>query len=173
MWRTTKATLAAFLVVAAVGGTAIASGHPKKLWAHHAYSWKVSTDNGTFVATTATRIAKGNDDILASQYPTSAVILHCPSISHTGATPPFALVGFPGVALKVRKGHYRFATTYTHTVNLFFRGGGTDRNIKVTIAIKGAVTSTKKIVGTIAITTPGCGLRSTAFVATASPAVLP
>ena len=167
-----RSILLACLALAGTGTAAGAASAPR-LWAHHAYSWRHGTFHGDLIATSTTKLAPGADNVLGSQYPTSAVVLQCPKIPHAGASPPFAVVGFPGVRLKRSHGRFGFASTYAHTVELNFDGGEAPVPIRVTVTIAGSVTSAKKISGKITIKAKGCSLRRTSFVATATPEVIP
>jgi hypothetical protein len=71
-------------------------------------------------------------------------------------------VGFPGAALKVTRGHYRFRRTYTeNNAHLVVVVGQVTTTVSgVHVSITGTVLSPKLITGTISLTAPGCNLSA-------------
>jgi hypothetical protein len=154
-----RATLAAAALALAFCAAAIAAALPK---AHTEYFYVKS---GKFSITLTTGSAK---QIAAGKaHGASSVLVVCPSTS-TGAVNEVQM-GFPGVRLKLSKGHSGFSITYTEeradlvTIKPVF---GHVTHKPATATVTGAVESSKLIAGTLSVTAAGCRLAKSRYEAT-------
>jgi hypothetical protein len=155
----------AALVISALALTfcavAMAAALPK---AHTRYFYlKFGKFSITLTTKSAKRIAAGK----AAHTGVSEPLVVCPATS-TGGTNEVQM-GFPGVKLKLSKGHYGFSITYTEkhanvvTITPVF---GHITHEPATATVTGTVESSKLIAGTLSVKAAGCSLPKSKYKAT-------
>ena len=118
-----------------------------------------------FSITLTTKSAK--QIVAAKPQGASGILLVCPPTSTGGVNE--VQMGFPGVKLKLSKGHYGFSITYTEkhadvvTITPVF---GHITHEPATATVTGTVKSSKLIVGTVSVTAAGCSLPKSKYKAT-------
>lgn len=107
------------------------------------------------------RISAGPAGPLTGQLPRSGALVVCPA-SVPGEAVRELHVGFPGAALKVTRGRYRFKRSYTENkAHLVVVVGQVTTTVSgVHVSITGTVVSSKLITGTISLTASGCNLSA-------------
>jgi hypothetical protein len=155
-----RATLAVFALALTFCAVAIAAALPK---AHTGYFYLKS---GKFSVTLTTKSAK---QIVAgkARVGPSAVLVVCPRTSTGGINE--VQMGFPGVKLKLSKGHYGFSITYTEKhadVVMITPVFGRITHEPATATVTGTVESSKLIAGTVSVTAAGCSLPKSKYKAT-------
>jgi hypothetical protein len=152
------------LVVSALALTfcavAMAAALPK---AHTRYFYlKFGTFSISLTTKSAKQIAAGKAHAGVSE-----VLVVCPPTSTRGINE--VQMGFPGLKLKLSKGHYGFSITYTEkradvvTITPVF---GHITHEPATATVTGTVESSKLIAGTVSVTAAGCSLPKSKFKAT-------
>jgi hypothetical protein len=139
---------------------AIAAALPR---VHTRYFYlKIGKFSITLTTKSAKQIVAGKPRVGAS-----AVLVVCPRTS-TGGVDEVQL-GFPGVKLKLSKGHYGFKITYTEkhadvvTITPVF---GHVTHEPATVTVTGTVERSKLIAGNISVTAAGCSLAKSKYNAT-------
>jgi hypothetical protein len=120
----------------------------------------------SLVMQTTKRIAAGNG---ANGVFSSGVVPTCPSVKHQGSVKPFALIGMPSIALKLQKGKYRFAKTYTRRNVPVTAIGGTSRPFTAKVTLSGFVRSPSSIAVTVKISGAPCNVSTRHLTASLQP----
>jgi hypothetical protein len=112
----------------------------------------------------AKQIDAGIADPVGNQHPVSGVLVVCPSQTPGGPVTELH-VGFPGATLKLAGRHYGFTRSYTEAgARLVALGpGGSTTRESAKVEVTGTVIGAKLITGTVAVTAPGCNLRSSKY----------
>jgi len=151
------------VVVVAGGAGAGASASPTR------QAWYTATSKGHFgivLGTSASgrRMVAGAPGTGGHTHPVPGIIVLCPTPA--GGSGPIELqIGFPGAALKPIRHRYRFSRSYT-AAKATLINFGTHISTPVTgVAVKvaGVVTWSRRITGTVSVTTPGCPLTSSTY----------
>lgn len=154
-----RATLVISALALTFCAVAMAAARPK---AHTGYFYLKS---GTFSITLTTTSAK--QIVAGKAHGVSSVLLVCPPTSTGGINE--VQMGFPGVKLKLSKGHYGFSITYTekHADVVTIRPAfGHITHEPATARVTGTVESSKLIAGTVSVTAAGCSLPKSKYKAT-------
>ena len=149
------------VVTASVCAVAAATVAPKR---HASYLGLEFGHFSVVLDTQGKRISAGLAGPLNGQLPTSGALVVCPA-SAPGEAVRELHVGFPGAALKVTRGRYRFKRSYTENkAHLVVVVGQVTTTVSgVRVSITGTVASPKLITGTISLTASGCSLSARKF----------
>lgn len=94
----------------------------------------------------------------------SGIVIVCPKVTPSEYVSELH-VGFPGVRLRLLRGHGYFARTYTENVTklLNFGTGAIDTVLGVRVSVTGTVANAKLIKGTLSVQAPRCGLKRSKY----------
>jgi hypothetical protein len=152
-----RATLVVSALALTFCAVAMAAALPK---AHTRYFYlKFGTFSITLTTKSAKQIAAGKAHAGVSE-----VLVVCPPTSTRGINE--VQMGFPGLKLKLSKGHYGFSITYTEkradvvTITPVF---GHITHEPATATVTGTVARSKLITGTVSVTAAGCGLPKSKY----------
>ena len=98
----------------------------------------------------------------STTFPSSSLLVLCQG---TTGSPTELQMGFPGAALTLRNGHYRFRVSYreSHADLVTFGKSITIAHESAQATVTGTVQTAKLIVGTVSVTAAHCNLKTSSF----------